>query len=83
MAHRAPRSLTLPSGIRSEIEAHLRSVLPDEGCGLLVGSAGSVVRFVPVVNADPSPTTFLLDPVEHHAALLVAEGEGNELVGVV
>jgi proteasome lid subunit RPN8/RPN11 len=50
---------------------------------LLVGSQGVVDRFVAVPNADPSPTTFLLDPVAHHRALLEAEAEGRELVGVV
>ncbi len=83
MAHRAPRTLTIPRGLLPEIARYLRSVLPDEGCGLLVGSQGVVDRFVPVPNADPSPTTFLLDPVAHHGALLEAEAEGRELVGVV
>lgn len=83
MADRAPRSLSIPDEVRAEVEAHLRSALPDEGCGLFVGSGEVVVGFVPVTNVDPSPSTFTLDPVEHHRALLGAESEGRELVGVV
>ena len=83
MADRAPRALILSPALRAEVEAHLRSVLPDEGCGLLVGNGEQVERFVPVTNANPSPSTFTLDPVEHHRALLAAESEGRELVGVV
>lgn len=83
MADRAPRALNLPPSVRAGIESHLRSTLPDEGCGLLVGVGESVVRFVPITNADPSPRTFLLDPVEHHGALLAAEAEDMALVGVV
>lgn len=83
MAHRPPRSLNVPASVLDEVLAHLRSVLPDEGCGLLVGEGATVVGFVPITNADPTPSTFRLDPVEHHAALLAAESEGRSLVGVV
>lgn len=65
------------------IVAHARACLPDECCGLLaIDEDGSVVAAHPVTNANPSPTTFTLDPAEHLGATLDTEAAGWEIGGV-
>lgn len=48
------------------IVAHARRDHPDEACGLVAGPAGSerAERFVPMDNAERSPTFYRFDPVE-------------------
>ncbi len=73
--------VVLGPGIRGEMIAHARSCLPNEACGLLVGRGLHVERFVPVANADASPTTYTLDPEGHYRAMLEAEADGLALLG--
>ena len=48
------------------IVSHARRDHPDEACGVVAGPAGSdrPERFVPMLNADRSPTFFRFDPQE-------------------
>jgi proteasome lid subunit RPN8/RPN11 len=64
--------------------AHARADHPDEACGVVVGPAGSDVpaRFVPMTNADRSPTFFRFDPLEQ-LRLYQAMDEADEEVVVV
>lgn len=62
---RSPTRLVLAVGMRDAIITHLRSALPNEGCGLLAGSIGgdgffSATRFFPGENVDQSPTRFTM-----------------------
>lgn len=64
-----PRLAAVLSITRAHVDAmvaHARADHPDEACGVLVGPAGSDVptRFVPMTNADRSPTFFRFDPTE-------------------
>ena len=67
------QSLQLGSDIAGAILAHLRTALPQEGCGLLavrLGGDGAAVatRFYPGTNLDASPTRYTMDPGEVLAA---------------
>ena len=48
------------------IVAHARADHPDEACGIVAGPAGSdvAVRFVPMINAERSPTFYRFDSGE-------------------
>jgi proteasome lid subunit RPN8/RPN11 len=64
---------------------HAYDGLPDEACGLLVGSlaGGSVVRFEPCRNAAESSRVYTIDPRDHLRVDRLAEAEGLEIVGVM
>ena len=58
--------LTLAQAIRDAIVAHARADHPDEACGIVAGPIGSdrAVRFVPMTNAERSPTFYQFDSQE-------------------
>jgi proteasome lid subunit RPN8/RPN11 len=61
---------------------HAREAAPTECCGLLVGRGDEVMEAVRARNvADEPATRFLIDPVDHFAALRRARERGLEVVG--
>ncbi|WP_182908435.1 Mov34/MPN/PAD-1 family protein [Microbispora sp. H13382] len=58
--------LTIPRELVDKIVAHARADHPDEACGILAGPAGSdrPERFVPMENAERSPTFYRFDSME-------------------
>lgn len=61
--------LTLDQSIHDAIVAHARRDHPDEACGIVAGPAGSdrAERFVPMLNAERSPTFYRFDSAEQLA----------------
>lgn len=58
--------LKIERGVYDEIVAHARRDHPDEACGIVAGAEGSdePTRFVPMTNAERSPTFFRFDSTE-------------------
>lgn len=58
--------LTISSELFSKIAAHARADHPDEACGVIAGPAGSdrPERFIPMLNAERSPTFYRFDSLE-------------------
>lgn len=58
---------------------------PLECCGLLIGLAGgdAVERFVPIRNEAESSRIYRLDGAEYIRAVLAADDEGFEVIGVM
>jgi [CysO sulfur-carrier protein]-S-L-cysteine hydrolase len=58
--------LTISRPLYDEIVAHARRDHPDEACGVVAGPAGSdrPERFVPMLNAERSPTFYRFDSME-------------------
>ena len=58
--------LTISRGLYDQIVAHARADHPDEACGVLAGPAGSdrPERFIPMTNAERSPTFYRFDSAE-------------------
>jgi proteasome lid subunit RPN8/RPN11 len=58
--------LRISQQLHDEIVAHARRDHPDEACGVLAGPAGGdrPERFVPMVNAERSPTFYRFDSME-------------------
>ncbi|MBO0823719.1 MAG: M67 family metallopeptidase [Actinobacteria bacterium] len=52
--------------MRSKIVAHALADHPDEACGVIAGPAGSDLpeRFIPMLNAERSPTFYRFDSLE-------------------
>jgi [CysO sulfur-carrier protein]-S-L-cysteine hydrolase len=58
--------LTISAELRSKIVAHALADHPDEACGVISGPAGSdrPERFIPMLNAERSPTFYRFDSLE-------------------
>jgi proteasome lid subunit RPN8/RPN11 len=58
--------LTISAELRDKIVAHARADHPDEACGVIAGPAGSdrPERFIPMLNAERSPTFYRFDSLE-------------------
>ena len=84
-----PTALVLPLTINDEIIAHLRSIAPLEGVGLLAvprestGSALAAVRYYPGTNQDQSPTRYTMAPDEVLGSFLDMERHGWRLGAIV
>jgi [CysO sulfur-carrier protein]-S-L-cysteine hydrolase len=58
--------LTISAELRSKVLAHALADHPDEACGVIAGPAGSdrPGRFIPMLNAERSPTFYRFDSLE-------------------
>jgi proteasome lid subunit RPN8/RPN11 len=58
--------LTISGALRAQIVEHARKDHPDEACGVVAGPAGSdrPERFIPMMNAERSPTFYRFDSLE-------------------
>src|SRR5271165_6595067 len=58
--------LTICAELRAKILAHASADHPDEACGVIAGPAGSdrPERFIPMLNAERSPTFYRFDSME-------------------
>ena len=58
--------LTIRRELYDKIVAHARADHPDEACGVIAGPAGSdrAERFIPMMNAERSPTFYRFDSME-------------------
>jgi len=58
--------LTISAELRSKILAHANADHPDEACGVIAGPEGSdrPERFIPMLNAERSPTFYRFDSME-------------------
>ncbi|MGH3328368.1 MAG: Mov34/MPN/PAD-1 family protein [Streptomycetales bacterium] len=61
--------LTIDQATYDAIVAHARRDHPDEACGVVAGTVGSdrPERFIPMLNAERSPTFYRFDSMEQFA----------------
>jgi proteasome lid subunit RPN8/RPN11 len=64
-----------------KIVAHAVEDLPNECCGLLIGSAEIVEDVSRARNTKRSRTRFQVEPADHFAAIRRARAGGHEIVG--
>jgi [CysO sulfur-carrier protein]-S-L-cysteine hydrolase len=76
--------LTLTAALRDAMVAHARRDHPDEACGVIAGPEGSdrPERFVPMTNAERSPTFYRFDPTEQLALYKEMDARDEEPVVV-
>jgi proteasome lid subunit RPN8/RPN11 len=72
--------IVIPQYIIEGIISQARSELPNEACGLLLGSENEALRQFPLTNIDHSPEHFSLDPREQFNALREARKEGLQII---
>jgi [CysO sulfur-carrier protein]-S-L-cysteine hydrolase len=72
--------LTLDPALHAKIVAHARADHPDEACGIIAGPAGSdhPERFIPMLNAERSPTFYRFDSTEQFRVWREMDERGEE-----
>ena len=70
-------SLRIRHHVIDEVIAHARADLPNECCGLLLGTEEEIDEVVRARNALQSPTRFYLDPADHFQAIRLARRTGR------
>ena len=68
--------------LAEEMVAHCRAERPNEACGLLAASNGSVVKVFRMTNASSSPVRYSLDPQQQYAVYKKLDEAGWDLGGV-
>jgi proteasome lid subunit RPN8/RPN11 len=76
------RKLRVQSRHLEEMQAHVASCLPEEGCGLLYGRDGVAHGVLPITNELHSPTGFRMEPREQIRAFAAIEDRGLEMIGI-
>jgi [CysO sulfur-carrier protein]-S-L-cysteine hydrolase len=74
--------LRLPRKLADEMIEHCEAGRPNEACGILASSDGTVVSVFRMSNAARSPVRYSLDPKEQFAVYRKLDEEGWELGGV-
>src|SRR5262249_14447080 len=71
--------LTISPVLYEKIVAHARADHPDEACGVIAGPAGSdrPERFIPMLNAERSPTVYRFDSMEQVRGWREMDGRGG------
>ena len=72
--------IRIPTTIYDRIVAQAYAELPNETCGLLVGTAGEVVEQHALTNIDHSPEHFSFDPAEQFQVFRAARAHGLEII---
>jgi proteasome lid subunit RPN8/RPN11 len=72
--------LSISTRLYEQIVAHARKDHPDEACGVLAGPEGSdrPERFIPMENAERSPTFYRFDAKEQLRVWREMDGNGEE-----
>lgn len=74
--------MRLPAVVETAMVSHARRTAPAECCGLLLGTADTIVEARPVQNvAGDAVRHYAIDPVEHIEAIRDARRRQLEVVG--
>lgn len=73
--------MILPRAVRDAIVAHAHETAPAECCGMLVGTAGSIVAAVRASNLSEDPARYLIDPRDHIRARREARACLQDVIG--
>jgi [CysO sulfur-carrier protein]-S-L-cysteine hydrolase len=72
--------IRIPAYIIDGIIAQAIGELPNEACGLLVGSGSDVLKQYALTNIDRSPEHFSFDPAEQFQVFREARTDGREII---
>lgn len=72
--------LFLSRPLAAQLLAHVKSVYPEEGCGLVAGRGGLATAVYPIENILHSPTAYEMAPLPQVETMLAIEADGHELL---
>lgn len=76
-------AVSVPRAVADEVIVHARAALPNEACGFLAGRDGRVTRFLPALNAEPSPYFYRVDPMDQLRIYEDVEARGEDVVAAL
>jgi proteasome lid subunit RPN8/RPN11 len=76
-----PAAVAIRAAVVDAMQVHAREQAPAECCGLLLGTRQLIERSYPARNARSDPSTYLIDPRDHFAAIAAARASGVEVIG--
>jgi proteasome lid subunit RPN8/RPN11 len=74
--------LTIPKDLLQEMLDHCVACFPNEACGILAGAECRVSRVYLMVNHDPSPVSYLMDPREQLRVQKKMRGNSERMVAI-
>lgn len=74
--------LHLPRPLAAQLLAHVDSVYPEEGCGLVAGRGGVATAVYPIENILHSQTTYEMAPLPQIETMLAIEAGGDDLCAI-
>lgn len=75
--------LIIPQTVKQTVETYLSTVLPEEGCGFLLGRYRLVSEFHPAENELHSPVAYLMSPHDQIRIMLEAEERDLEILAII
>jgi proteasome lid subunit RPN8/RPN11 len=87
-AHPGPATAVLPGAIRDAIVAQAQAEVPNEACGLIVGTApaadgGSALQYERTRNRAASPYRYEVDPADLYRVSVAADDADTVIWGIV
>lgn len=82
MAFFMSKPYIIPTAVYTQLLSHLKTCLPEEGCGLLASHNNIVQLHYPVTNIRHSPTRYEMDPKTQIEAFIDAEAQGMTVTAV-
>jgi proteasome lid subunit RPN8/RPN11 len=74
--------LIIPKDLLQEVLDHCVSCFPNEACGILAGAECRVSRVYLMVNHDPSPVSYLMDPREQLRVQKEMRGKNERMLAI-
>ncbi len=74
--------LTITRADYERILKHCQDEYPNEACGILAGHDGVAERIFFMINAEPSPSFYVMEPQEQFRVMKEMRQEGLILVGI-
>jgi proteasome lid subunit RPN8/RPN11 len=75
------KTAAIPVPVRDAMLAHALAELPNECCGLLLGSQ-AIERAVPMRSIPPAPDAYYMDPEQQIEVFTAMELSGEQLLGI-
>ncbi len=76
------RVIKIPKKNIEEMISHARQVYPQECCGLLAGTSGTVSNTYRMTNINQSPFSYMMEPKEQFVALKDMRKKGIEMIAI-
>ena len=80
--YKAMGPLKIPQSSKEIMLKQALNELPDECCGLLLGKNGKIRRTLPMKNIEPSPDSYVMDPLQQIKIFTEIEKRGEQLIGI-
>lgn len=77
------RSLQIPNVVFQQVNETFQALLPEEGCGFLLGENGAVSEFQPIENVLHSPVAYQMSPADQIRVLLDAEDRQLDVLAII